>query len=159
MSINQPTNDEKTVNRRIPRRRIPVAFGYLWSGPNTIVALAVGLLLGGRFETVDGVVEIEGPRIAAILSRLPVPAAAMTVGHVVFGRDRRWLQVTRKHERVHVAQYTRWGPFFIPAYLIVSAGLYARGKDGYRGNPFEVEAYAADEPKADGQGSSVRLDA
>lgn len=125
-----------------------VLLGYLWAGPNTLAALAAGFLLGGRFEINDGVVEIEGKRIAAILARLPVPAAAMTIGHVVFGRDRPSLQVTRKHERVHVAQYARWGPLFIPTYLFLSAWLYARGRDGYRGNPFEIEAYAVDEPKA-----------
>lgn len=121
-------------------------FGYLWALPNTLLAMAIGLLLGGRFQRVDGIIEIDGRRVARVLSRLPLPAAAMTIGHVVFGRDQRLLDKTRKHERVHVHQYARWGPFFIPAYLLCSAWLYAQGKDGYRGNPFEIEAYAVDEP-------------
>ncbi|TWT86341.1 hypothetical protein [Neorhodopirellula pilleata] len=145
--LHYPADDANTPGNRGWLGTVLVALGYLWAGPNTIVAVAIGLLLGGRFETVNGVIEIEGSRIAAVLSRLPVPAAAMTVGHVVFGRDRGWLQVTRNHERVHVAQYAKWGPFFIPAYLFLSAWLYAQGKDGYRGNPFEIEAYAVDEPK------------
>ena len=45
------------------------------------------------------------------------------------------------HEMVHVRQYERWGPFFIPAYLACSLGLWLAGKDAYRDNPFEREAY------------------
>lgn len=122
------------------------ALGYFWASPNTLVALAVGLLLGGRFQRVHGIIEIDGKRVAKILGRIPLHPAAMTIGHVVFGRDQRMLDRTRKHERVHVHQYARWGPFFIPAYLLCSLWLYARGRDCYRGNPFEIEAYAVDEP-------------
>ncbi|MEM9643534.1 MAG: hypothetical protein AAF989_00960, partial [Planctomycetota bacterium] len=73
-------------------------------------------------------------------------ARVMTVGHVVFGVDRFSLRVTREHERVHVRQYERWGVFFIPAYLGWSLWLYAKGRDGYRENPFEVEAYDLSTP-------------
>ncbi|EMI54747.1 hypothetical protein [Rhodopirellula sallentina] len=120
--------------------------GYFWAGPNTLLGIAVGLLLGGRFERVDGVLEIHGPRVAAALAKMFVPAAAMTLGHVVLGRDREMLEVTRAHERVHVHQYACWGPFFLPAYLGASLFLYVLGRDGYRGNPFEVAAYAVDDP-------------
>lgn len=122
-----------------------VAIGYLWAAPNTIAAVAIGLLLSGRFQWVDGVIEIDGSRIARVLSGLPVSASAMTMGHVVFGQDRSMLDRTRTHERVHVHQYERWGPFFIPAYLLISLWLYARGRDGYRENPFEIEAYACED--------------
>jgi hypothetical protein len=122
--------------------RLPIrAAAYLWASPNTCVGIAAGLLLGGRFKVVDGVVEIHGKRVAKLLNRLWVPAAAITLGHAVLGQSDRWLLRTRTHERVHVRQYERWGPFFIPAYLIASIILYAQGKDGYRGNPFEIEAY------------------
>jgi hypothetical protein len=70
----------------------------------------------------------------------------MTLGHAVFGRDRAALDLTRQHEHVHVRQYSRWGLFFIPADLGWSSWLYLRGRDGYRDNPFEVEAYAEDDP-------------
>ena len=72
---------------------------------------------------------------------MPIPAMAMTMGHVVFGRDKLSLDLTRKHERVHVRQYERWGIVFVPTYLGISAILYLRGRDGYRENPFEIEAY------------------
>ncbi|TWT92062.1 hypothetical protein [Stieleria varia] len=119
---------------------------YLWSLPNTLLAITIGLLLMGRFQLVDGVVEIHGRRVAAVLRRLPVPASAMTLGHAVFGQTLDTLQITRRHERVHVRQYERWGPFFVPAYVLISLILYARGRDGYRENPFEIEAYAVDDP-------------
>lgn len=122
------------------------AIGYLWASPNTLAAVAIGLLLCGRFRWVQGVIEIDGPWVRQTLNRLPIQPRAMTVGHVVFGTDLAALTVTRAHERVHVRQYERWGPAFIPVYLGWSLWLQLRGRDGYRENPFEVEAYAVDTP-------------
>ena len=117
----------------------------LWTLPNTLVAVAIGLLLRGRFEFVDGVIEIHGRGVAKALAALPHPAAALTLGHVVFGQTPFDLDRTRVHERVHVRQYQRWGVFFVPAYLLASLFFYVRGRDGYLENPFEVEAYAVDD--------------
>lgn len=108
------------------------------------MGLAIGLLLGGRFRRVAGVIEVESPRIGRVLSKLWVPAAALTLGHCVLGSSRRALERTRRHERVHVRQYERWGPAFIPTYLMISIWLYALGRDGYRENPFEREAYESE---------------
>lgn len=108
--------------------------------------MTVGLLLGGRIQWVSGVAEIHGRWIARALRSMPVPAAAMTLGHVVLGCSLSDLDRTRRHERVHVRQYERWGPFFLPAYLLASLFLKLAGRDAYRGNPFEVEAYAIDDP-------------
>lgn len=119
---------------------------YAWPFPYTAGGVAIGLLLAGRFQRVDGVIEIHGPRIAGMLNRFPVSAMAMTFGHVVFGQNEAALDITRDHERVHVRQYERWGIVFVPAYLAASAVLYVRGRDAYRDNPFEVEAYAIDTP-------------
>ena len=121
-------------------------FAYLWPSPYTIFGIAVGLMLGARFRRVEGVIEIHGPLLAIVLSNLPLPALAMTMGHVVFGQTEAALDITRRHEHVHVRQYERWGPLFVPAYLGISAILYLRGRDGYRENPFEIEAYAVDSP-------------
>jgi hypothetical protein len=41
-----------------------------------------------------------------------------------------------------VRQYERWGAFFIPAYLLSSLVQLARGRDPYRENHFERQAYA-----------------
>lgn len=117
---------------------------YAWASPNTITGIAIGLLLGGRFQFRDGVLEIYGPRIAQILSRFPISPLALTLGHVVFARSEQAHRQTRRHERVHVRQYEVWGPLFVPAYLLESLWLYRTGRDGYLENHFEIEAYAVD---------------
>ena len=65
----------------------------------------------------------------------------MTLGHVILGQDLDCLRYSRRHEHVHVRQYERWGPFFLPAYLLASFILWLRDRDPYRDNPFEREAY------------------
>jgi hypothetical protein len=122
------------------------AWRYLWASPTTIVGLALAAVLikRGRMTLVDGVIEAHSPLLARALYRLtPLAgggAAAITLGHVVIGKDADTLDMTRTHERVHVRQYELWGPLFVPAYL--AAGLYAvaRGRDPYFDNPFELEA-------------------
>ena len=119
---------------------------YLWAFPNTLIGLILAvpvLLTGGRLEAVQGVLELHG-RLAAFALRRCVPlpggAAAITFGHVVIGRDDYALATTRDHERVHVGQCERWGPLFIPAYLVAAVwGLLACGS-AYSGNYFEREA-------------------
>ena len=125
--------------------RTKILLRYAWAGPSTALGLALALLAlrRGRISIVDGVVEAHGPVLDWALARL-IPlkggAAAITFGHVVLGRDGAALAATRAHERVHVAQYERWGPLFIPAYLL--SGLWARARGGhpYLDNPFEREA-------------------
>ena len=72
---------------------------------------------------------------------LPGGASAMTLGHVVIARDAACHTKTRAHERIHVRQCERWGPLFIPAYLLTSLVLKLRGRDAYHDNPFEREAF------------------
>jgi hypothetical protein len=121
---------------------------YIWAGPTTMLGLVLaGLALrGGRVTLVDGVVEAHGPMVAWALSRL-VPLGggvqALTLGHVVLGRDARMLEATRAHERVHVSQCERWGALFVPAYLAAGAWALVRGRHPYFDNPFELEAQAA----------------
>lgn len=125
---------------------------YIWVFPGTAVGLMVtslALVTGGRMQVVDGVLEVYGGLVTLILKRgnrwVAGPIAAMTLGHVVIGCDEATLRMTRRHERVHVRQYERWGPFFIPAYLACSMWLGIRGYNSYLDNPFEVEAYSNDE--------------
>ncbi|MBW6469120.1 MAG: hypothetical protein K0B85_08195 [Coriobacteriia bacterium] len=122
-----------------------VLLRYLWALPYTLMGLLFVpfvILSGGRARVFRGVLELDGPLPAFWLRHVVLVrgAAAITIGHVVLGRDDRALAVTRSHERVHVRQYERWGPAFVPAYLI--AGLWAmlRRKGAYRGNYFEQEA-------------------
>ena len=65
----------------------------------------------------------------------------MTLGHVVLGKDAEALEWSRSHERVHVRQCERWGPLFLPAYGVASLVALCRGRDAYRDNAFEREAY------------------
>lgn len=122
--------------------------GYVWASPNTALGLAVtalALLSRGRARVVDGVIEAHGGIVSWALRRHPTMkggVAAMTIGHVVIGLDEDRLARTRFHERVHVAQYERWGPFFLPAYGLSSAVCFFRRENPYRDNMFEKEAFA-----------------
>jgi hypothetical protein len=99
---------------------------------------------GGRARIVRGAIEVHGGLVDTFLRRgtpFVKSAAAMTLGHVILGRNLECLETTRDHEHVHVRQYERWGPIFLPAYLGASAVLWLRGYDPYFDNPFEREAY------------------
>jgi hypothetical protein len=128
---------------RMPAKLLAAA-AIAWAFPATCVGLAIGaagLLSGGRAHRRGRVLEFWGGAAAVFLRRLFRGAAAMTLGHVVLGRTLHDLERSRAHELVHVRQYERWGPFFLPAYLLCSLVLWCRGKDGYLDNPFEREAY------------------
>ena len=129
---------------------LPRPLTYLWTLPTTAVGLLfvpAALVSGGEMQVVDGVLEVYGGLVATFLRRctpLRGGASAMTLGHVVIGRSKDLLDFTRSHERVHVRQAERWGPLFIPAYLLMSAIVFLRGGRPYEDNPFEREAYARD---------------
>jgi hypothetical protein len=126
---------------------IVVGIRYVWALPTTAVGLCLGvpaLISGGQMQWIDGVLEFHGGFVAYFLNHctlLEGGASAMTLGHVVLGLDRDSLDWTREHERVHVAQCERWGPFFLPVYGLASAWIYLHHGDAYRDNPFEREAY------------------
>ena len=127
------------------------ALGYLWAAPVSLVGCAIAgaaVATGGHSRVVNGVLEVEGGLLTALLPKVGVgmKPAAMTLGHVVVAVDADTLERTRVHERVHVAQTERWGFFFPAAYLGASALIALRGGDPYRDNPFEVEARAAESP-------------
>jgi hypothetical protein len=119
---------------------------YIWASPNSIIGLLFWpsvFFNGGGFQVVDGVLELHGSLISWVLRHcvlLPGGAWAMTFGHVVLGRDEEALSGTRVHERVHVRQYERWGPVFIPAYLAAAMWGLVRGTGAYHGNYFERQA-------------------
>jgi hypothetical protein len=110
-----------------------------------LMAALVSIAFGARAVFVRGTFEVGGGRIAAGVGRLPrrLRFDAITLGHVIVGVDHLRLAALRDHERVHVAQYERWGPLFIPLYLASSLVAWMKGEDPYRGNAFEREAFAA----------------
>lgn len=135
------------------------ALRYAWAFPNTFLGLLFvlpTLLTGGGVQIVEGVIELHGG-LAALFLRyctfLRGGATAMTLGHVVLGKTPWLLDATRRHERVHVRQAERWGPLFMPAYILSSLVIYLRGGRPYMDNPFECEAYAVDR---DGDSASNR---
>ena len=108
---------------------------YIWVSPNTLLGLLfalAGRVTGGRLAVVEGVIEASGGVGRFILRRLPFVrggAAAITVGHVVIAQSQADLDRTRAHERVHVRQYERWGPLFLPATTFVF-DKHCRNKGG-----------------------------
>jgi hypothetical protein len=125
-------------------RRVAI---YLWTAPNTLIGLLflpLALVSGGRARVVSGVIEISGGAVTIFLRRCTLlrgGASAMTLGHVVLGLDPLAHDLTRTHERVHVRQAERWGPLFLPAYLAASGMAWLGGKNPYRDNKFERQAY------------------
>ena len=101
------------------------------------------MLTGGRVRRCGHTLEFWGGGLAPLLRKFPIVAgaAAVTFGHVVLAQGEDEMNECREHELVHVRQYERWGPIFIPAYLGCSVAMWLRGKDPYRDNPFEREAF------------------
>lgn len=119
----------------------------VWASPNTLLGLTwgtIGCLTGGRVRRRGRTIEFWGGAVEWTLRRLPLAhsAAAMTIGHVILGQDLVCLDACRDHEMVHVRQYERWGPLFLPAYAVGSLWAWYKGKHPYYDNPFEREAYA-----------------
>jgi hypothetical protein len=136
---------------------------YLWASPATLLALLcffpLARLGGGRAHWVSGVLELDGGGLPFFLSRL-VPirggATALTLGHVVVARSAEGHARTRAHERVHVRQYERFGPFMLPAYVLLSLMMLLRGRHYYFDHPFETEARRGAELAADEHGEGGR---
>ncbi len=117
-----------------------------WASPWTMFGLAVGgfaWFWGDTFGRTGRVLEFYGPRLGFLLRRVPIRggASAITLGHVVLAADEIQLERTRRHEFVHVRQYERWGPFFVPAYAANSLLAWIRGGDPYLDNAFEQQAF------------------
>ncbi|MEM7456257.1 MAG: hypothetical protein AAF456_18060 [Planctomycetota bacterium] len=127
------------------------ALKIIWVSPNTLIGLLVGvtgLAFGGRCQVRRGCIEFYGGLVKMLL-RMSFTGAgtmAMTLGHTIIGQTDASLDIARNHEHVHVRQYETWGPLFIPAYLFMSLWMWLKGKDPYRDNPFEVEAYNLEDP-------------
>lgn len=122
---------------------------YLWPLPVTLLGLAVALLArssGGAWQTMDGVLEVEGGWPARVLRHgfpFSGPVAAITIGHVVAGVSAAALAATRGHERVHVRQFERWGILMLVLYPLASLLAWMQGGHPYRDNRFEREARAS----------------
>ena len=119
---------------------------YAWAAPSS----ALGLLLAAAFyaggaqaRVVRGVLEVGGGRLGRLAGRMPpaVRFSALTLGHVILGLDHSSLDACRRHEHVHVRQYERYGPFFLPLYAASSLWQWLRGRHPYLDNHFERQAF------------------
>ena len=114
------------------------AIRLLWAGPWSLI----GLLFGATFRSRrfdSGVLVCEG---ASWPTRIGWKYRAITLGHVVLVVDRAD-DALMAHELVHVRQYERWGPTFIPVYLLAGLWTKVRGGNAYADNPFELAAREA----------------
>ncbi|QEH32996.1 hypothetical protein OJF2_14880 [Aquisphaera giovannonii] len=117
---------------------------YAWASPTTSLGLLAGLLTlasGGGARVRRGALEFHGGFSRWFGGRCGFEA--MTLGHVILGRSAFMLDVLRDHEQAHVRQVERWGPAFIPAYLIASYLAWRRGGHYYLDNWFERDARRA----------------
>ena len=128
-------------------------FRYLWPAPWTLLGLLAALAAlacGARAQRVGGVLEVSGGSLGRRAARGvgPFNVLAITLGHVVLGSSAQTMAELRAHERVHVRQYERWGPLFVPAYLASSLWQALNGRHPYRDNRFERPAFAAEAAEA-----------
>jgi hypothetical protein len=136
--------DERRMIRMPARRHMTRALAYTWAAPTTCVGLMAGALTlctGGKVQRRRGALEFHGGFARRFAEARGF--AAMTLGHVIIGRDPLCLDSCREHEQAHVRQVERWGPAFIPAYLAASGWAWIRGQHYYLDNWFERDARRA----------------
>ncbi len=132
---------------------------WLWASPASLVGLfvgGIGLCSRGQVRRIGPTLEFWGGAVSSLLRSRFIHARGMTLGHVILGSSDIELDHVRSHEWVHVRQYERWGPLFLPAYLLSSAVLWLAGRDAYHDNPFEVEAFADDRRRAKESANETR---
>jgi hypothetical protein len=109
---------------------------FVWTLPNTLLGLLAGALTFQRPRIVEGALVFDrGPRGLTAVMRA-FDRAAMTVGYVIVSSEPVEGTLLR-HEVEHIRQYERWGPFFIPVYLLLAIPY------GYRRHPMELAAMRA----------------
>ena len=115
---------------------MPTWLGFVWTLPNTLLGLALGLFTFQAPRLEQGVVIFDRqPRgLTWLMPRLG--RSAMTVGYVILSA-KPLVGRLLAHERHHVRQYGAWGPLFIPVYFALAIPF------GYRRHPMERAAQRA----------------
>jgi hypothetical protein len=118
-----------------------------WALPLTMFGVVPALavwLARGHVHRVQGALEVHGPLGDWILRRRSLNFVAVTIGHIIIGRNASCCARARTHEHVHVRQGERWGPLFPFAYCFAGIVQLGYGRRFYWDNPFEREARQAD---------------
>lgn len=114
---------------------MPPWLGFVWTLPNTVLGLLLGLF---TFQTprLDGAVIFDKtPRgLTALMPRMH--RTAMTIGFVIVSAAP-LTGTLSTHERHHIKQYSVFGPFFLPVYFLLAIPY------GYRRHPLEIRAKRA----------------
>jgi hypothetical protein len=115
---------------------MPTWLGFLWTSPNTVLGLVLGLLTF-QAPRLDGSLIVFDRRPRGLTWVMPrLRRSAMTIGFVIIS-SRPLEGRLLAHERHHVRQYMVWGPLFIPVYVLLAIPF------GYRGHPMERAAERA----------------
>ncbi len=117
----------------------------LWAAPCSALGLALAvfpLAAGGTARWSDGALEVTARQTKANCGKLAraLPFRGIVFGHVILAVTKEELAIIGPHERVHVAQYERWGPLFFLAYGASGLWQLVRGRSPYWHNYFEVQA-------------------
>ncbi len=120
--------------------------GWIWAIPTTLLGLLLAIVghtvfykirPGGVFQFVA----IDGPW-GWFFRRFGM--GAITIGACMISRlESKDDAIMIRHERQHTIQCFWLGPFFVPVYYLLCLWALALRRDPYRGNPLEIQAYAA----------------
>jgi hypothetical protein len=120
-------------------------FQRIWNSPNTLVGLSVKAFFGNNnFEKHGDMHFVAKPGSRFDKQFEKMGKTAITLGEIILYKSDAFTRRTIEHEIVHVDQYRKYGPFFLPAYGISS--IISRIKHGswYRENEFEKKARKED---------------
>ena len=107
----------------------------LWAAPWSLLGIVLAPFFDSRRRR-EGALLCEGARWPG---KLGWRYRAITLGHVILCIDRAD-EALLQHELAHVRQYERWGPLFVPIYLLAGAWASLRGRRAYTDNHFEIAA-------------------
>jgi hypothetical protein len=116
---------------------VPTWLGFVWTSPNTLIGLILGLFTFHLPRLSDGALIFDRTPLRGLAALMPhASRAAMTVGFVIISAQ----PVTGRlltHEQHHIRQFCAWGPLFIPVYFLMAIPY------GYRRHPMEIRAQIA----------------
>jgi hypothetical protein len=115
---------------------MPTWLGFIWTSPNTLIGLLLGLFTFQMPSVRDGAVIFDRRQRGLTWLMPRFRRTAMTVGFVILSAE----PVSGRllaHERWHIRQFCAGGPLFIPVYFRLAIPC------GYRRHPMEFRAQIA----------------